>query len=151
MGFLEEIDTNTIIVLVSAITTLVTAIVSFRSSESNSKLEEVRTGIEVDRFERETNYDQAIQAAQVVNSMSTGLLDYYQGELRDLKQRNRLLEEQHDEQIRESLELKLTMRQTTRLIKGLNRALECELPNGTRDRITRLMAIAEDCENRGLQ
>lgn len=142
---------NAIAVLFSVVATILTAIVSFRSSEKSSYHEGVRTNLEVKRFDRESGYDQVIQGAQTLNVMSTGLLDFLQNRLRETEASKKELEDQHDHLISRNIELTMTLGNMARLSDGLDRILEMEdAPNGCRDRILRLKEISNEVRTKGL-
>ena len=146
-----ELDINVVVLALSVLATIVTAIASFRSSEKSSKFEGVRTQLEVQRFRRETDYDQVVQGSQTVNMMATGLLESTQQRLREVEQQRQILDDAHDHLTTRNVELAITMRQMSRLSLGLNRILEMEnVPNGCRDRIERLIELSRDVEERGL-
>lgn len=141
---------NVIAILIGVFGTLIAAIFSARASSKQTQFEGARTELDLKRFERESNYDQAIQAAQTVNIMGTSLLQYYQDRVMELEQRNSQLETEHDHSATQGIELKMTMRNIKRLVDGLSRLDNLDMPNGCRDRLIRLSQISQEIEDRGL-
>ena len=146
-----ELDANTVVLMLSVAATIITAIASFRGSEKSSKYEGIRTDLEVQRFEQDAHFNQVVQGSQTVNSMATSLLDYTQNRLREIEMAKVDLERTNDVLSRDNIELTMNMRQMVRLTNGLNKILELDnLPNGSRDRLMRMMELTSDLQNKGI-
>lgn len=142
---------NGIGILITVLATLITAVITFRSSEASSKYEGIRTNLEVTRMTRETNYDQVIQGAQTLNMMSTGLIEHFQTRLREVEMSAKECEMMHDELTKQNIEIKMYLTHMMEIGDGLiTIAEECEIPNGGKDRIHRLTKMIKDLRGRGI-
>lgn len=141
-----------IVIAVAGLGTLITAIASLRSTETASKNETIRTQLEIKRLDRETEYDNVIQGAQTVNSMSIGIIETMKQELLELKQTLREMDMENDMLGRQNTEMRMHIENLIRRAEELTAVVEeCDLPNGKRDRVERMIKLAAELKGKIIQ
>jgi len=145
-----NLDTvNMLVIAVAGLGTLITAIASLRSTETASKNETIRTQLEIRRLDRETEYDNVIQGAQTVNTMSIGIIETLKQELMEMRHEVKELDLQNDMLSKTNTELKLHCAAFIRKAEELVAVVEeCDLPNGKRDRVQRIINFAQEVKSR---
>jgi len=147
-----NLDTvNMLVIAVTGLGTLITAIASLRSTETASKNESIRTELEIKRLDRETEYDNVIQGAQTVNTMSIGIIETMKQELMEMRQQIKELDTENDILSRTNTELKLHLASFMRKAEELVPVLEIvELPNGNKDRLQRIINFASELRSKDI-